>query len=158
MCMNNETLCWNCANACSNGCSWSRELVPVDGWDAVETRKGYLVKACPQFEKETVRVRSASDLDTDGCIELLKAAGATMYRDYMDGTGFYERDYSHPETLKDTIRKNRRAIEVFLKSGVTGGVAAVEKSAFAEYHRSGADRREVRVAGESFLYEAVDSL
>ncbi len=116
MCMNNETLCWNCANACSNGCSWSRELVPVDGWDAVETRKGYLVKACPQFEKETVRVRSASDLDTDGCIELLKAAGATMYRDYMDGTGFYERDYSHPETLKDTIRKNRRAIEVFLKS------------------------------------------
>lgn len=116
MCMNNETLCWNCANACSNGCSWSRELVPVDGWDAVETRKGYLVKACPQFEKETVRVRSASDLDTDGCIELLKAAGATMYRDYMDGTGFYERDYNHPETLKDTIRKNRRAIEVFLKS------------------------------------------
>ena len=39
-----ETLCWSCKNAVPNleqtrGCSWSRELVPVKGWDAIETKR-----------------------------------------------------------------------------------------------------------------------
>lgn len=56
------TLCWHCAHAVPNpkkglGCSWSRELVPVKGWDA-EYRNirgsklpSYLVKACPMYKE-----------------------------------------------------------------------------------------------------------
>ena len=61
-----DTLCWHCANSVPNraktrGCSWSRELVPVEGWDAITTevylqRKegrpyatSYIVKSCPEF-------------------------------------------------------------------------------------------------------------
>ena len=58
-----ETLCWKCANAVPNrdgtrGCSWSRKLIPVDGWTAIKTRKkskdkyvmcSYEVLDCPEF-------------------------------------------------------------------------------------------------------------
>lgn len=39
-----------------------------------------------------------------------------MYQDYLEGSGRYPRDYGHPETLKETIRKNRLDIERFLTS------------------------------------------
>ena len=49
-------LCWRCKNACG-GCSWSRELKPVDGWTAeptiVKDSNGdfpsYKIKKCPEF-------------------------------------------------------------------------------------------------------------
>lgn len=58
-----KTLCWDCQNAVPSrdgkrGCSWSRKLIPVDGWQAEPTEKrdsfdrvcaSYLVKACPLF-------------------------------------------------------------------------------------------------------------
>lgn len=59
-----RTLCWECRNAVpddDHGCSWSRRLDPVEGWDAVETSAiridgGYerritsaLVLGCPEF-------------------------------------------------------------------------------------------------------------
>lgn len=43
-----ETLCWYCANACG-GCSWSKKLVPVDGWVTTPRGPGEDVVACPQF-------------------------------------------------------------------------------------------------------------
>lgn len=55
-----ETICWNCKNAVM-GCSWSKEFVPVDGWEAeykpVLTSDGsnrrlvdsYLVTECPLY-------------------------------------------------------------------------------------------------------------
>lgn len=63
-----DTICWDCQNAvpdkCGHGCSWSRKLIPVDGWTAKGTRirqKGvnaqgycgsYIVIRCPQFVPE----------------------------------------------------------------------------------------------------------
>ena len=61
-----DTLCWRCANAHPNlektrGCSWSRKLIPVEGWKAEKTtvycqrREGrkldesYIVRSCPEF-------------------------------------------------------------------------------------------------------------
>ena len=29
-----STLCFWCANATTSGCSWSKSLIPVNGWDA----------------------------------------------------------------------------------------------------------------------------
>lgn len=47
------TLCWECENACTNGCSWAKHLIPVENWTADETDIGYLVEACPLFKPES---------------------------------------------------------------------------------------------------------
>lgn len=45
------TLCWNCANAVpdkeGHGCSWSRRLIPVEGWTV--QKKTNLVLECPEY-------------------------------------------------------------------------------------------------------------
>ena len=50
------TLCWDCANA-TGGCDWADRLEPVEGWDAIQTKKNsalesYLVLNCPLFERD----------------------------------------------------------------------------------------------------------
>ena len=54
-----EQLCWSC-DKCISGCSWSRDFVPVPGWDAdadYHTRsdardiKTYKIYDCPEFKK-----------------------------------------------------------------------------------------------------------
>lgn len=42
------TLCWSCKNACG-GCSWSKSLTPVKGWQAEKTLVSYLVIKCPNY-------------------------------------------------------------------------------------------------------------
>ena len=62
----NSTLCWHCVNAVPNaerGCSWSRKLIPVEGWRA--TRKpmkydlkmveSFIVHWCPEYVREKER-------------------------------------------------------------------------------------------------------
>ena len=68
-----NTLCWRCKNAVPNmektcGCSWSRDFIPVESWEAIETSiycqrwdnrtktrdasigtKSYIVISCPEF-------------------------------------------------------------------------------------------------------------
>ena len=59
-----ETLCWTCQNACGN-CSWSSNLVPVDGWKARNTKvkshptyyNSFFVEECPEYSKDKVRKR-----------------------------------------------------------------------------------------------------
>ena len=48
--------CWTCQNACG-GCSWSREFVPVSGWEAKPTynaanreyAQSFHVYDCPEY-------------------------------------------------------------------------------------------------------------
>lgn len=48
--------CWSCQNACGN-CSWSKNLKPVEGWDAepviIKDSEGdirsYKIKKCPKY-------------------------------------------------------------------------------------------------------------
>lgn len=55
-----EQPCWTCAKACGkNGkwCSWSRDLIPVKGWEAVPStvrkkEKSYRILYCPEYEEE----------------------------------------------------------------------------------------------------------
>ena len=64
-----QTICWNCQNAVpdgSLGCNWSRELEPVDGWEAIETFTAHyeggkrrdvrsaLVIRCPEFIPDVI--------------------------------------------------------------------------------------------------------
>ena len=54
------TLCWKCENACTNGCSWAKHLIPVENWTVEETDISYIVKACPLFKaesKEKIKLR-----------------------------------------------------------------------------------------------------
>ena len=52
-----RTLCWKCANATNSGCSWSRALIPVEGWTAekdilntnYQDKVSYMVIDCPEF-------------------------------------------------------------------------------------------------------------
>ena len=53
--------CWICQNSCG-GCSWSKELKPVEGWRArsvtVKNKEGdsyrtYRILSCPKFIQET---------------------------------------------------------------------------------------------------------
>lgn len=57
-----QSLCWYCINSVPSkdgkrGCSWSRELKPVPGWEAEEMEHckaysqitAYKVKKCPEF-------------------------------------------------------------------------------------------------------------
>lgn len=51
-----STICWKCGKT-SGGCSWSRNFVPVKGWDAKEKAVrgiglSYTVKSCPEFEED----------------------------------------------------------------------------------------------------------
>lgn len=49
-----EQLCWTCAKACG-GCSWSRAFVPVEGWEAKQSKTradGYRIVRCPEYESD----------------------------------------------------------------------------------------------------------
>ena len=60
-----QTLCWKCKNAVGK-CSWTEidytkqnrpiKFQPVDGWEAIETKKGryksYCVIKCPKFDPD----------------------------------------------------------------------------------------------------------
>lgn len=52
---NKGTLCWGCSNA-TGGCSWSKSLLPVAGWEAEATTVDGLpthrVVSCPEFERD----------------------------------------------------------------------------------------------------------
>lgn len=52
-------LCWKCSKA-TGGCSWSKCLLPVDGWEAEATTVDGLpthkVVSCPCFEKDKKKV------------------------------------------------------------------------------------------------------
>jgi hypothetical protein len=61
-----DTLCWECKKSTNDGCSWSKDFTPVEGWGAIPTsikmvgkskrNKGkiepsFKVNACPSFER-----------------------------------------------------------------------------------------------------------
>jgi len=58
-----HTLCWDCANATNNRCSWVDRGEPVEGWRARKTTirfsgeetKSYCVHYCPLFERDAER-------------------------------------------------------------------------------------------------------
>lgn len=52
-----KTICFECRKACG-GCSWARDFIPVEGWDATPTEIyiekaeplcSYEVRSCPEF-------------------------------------------------------------------------------------------------------------
>lgn len=69
-----STLCWTCEKS-KSGCSWSKDLTPVNGWEAIPTfihgsahHKGYMsfkVISCPEYENdgwEKYNIRTLGEL------------------------------------------------------------------------------------------------
>ena len=100
--MTDETLCLSCRKACRQRCNWTQNFEPVEGWTAQETRTGYLVISCPEYEEGRGLPR---EMDTEGALLLLQAAAKAMRDDYVSGRGFSE-----------SIAKNRQSIEKWLKT------------------------------------------
>ncbi|MBQ1789777.1 MAG: hypothetical protein II008_06355 [Oscillospiraceae bacterium] len=78
-----ETICIECKYQCSRKCSWAWEFVPVDGWNAIETKNGYDVYECPNFQKGRGLPRAG--FDTDGVIHCLQALMIQTRDDYIKG-------------------------------------------------------------------------
>lgn len=64
--MKESSICWNCKK-CYGGCSWSKDFIPVENWEAdfLTLSKGsayqaletYIVKKCPEFESDKTENR-----------------------------------------------------------------------------------------------------
>ena len=84
-----ETLCVKCGNACTSGCCWAEELKPVPGWNATafydkHRRRdlySYCVNKCPQYVPD--KPLKVSDLDNDGCMNLLMAELRDLKDEYL---------------------------------------------------------------------------
>lgn len=51
--MGKQSICWDCKNSTGGGCSWSKELKPVEGWDAKTDGDSYLVIKCQLFDRNS---------------------------------------------------------------------------------------------------------
>ena len=113
-----DTLCIYCAKACCNKCSWSESKTPVDGWDAEQTEKGYLVKSCPLFVRDVYTNTLGEEwidrhfqtyTDADGCIALLGAVLRQLKEDYIAGKDRHTMQKG--ESRAEAQMKNRLLIE-----------------------------------------------
>ena len=91
-----QTLCWQCKKACTNGCSWSREFVPVEYWDAEFTMVGpgigsAIVHWCPEYAYED-REKRQWDLNNSGCVSLVERVLEMARTDYIEGTEMQRRE------------------------------------------------------------------
>ena len=110
-----ENLCVSCARICMGdtpkGCSWSAELKPVKGWEAVPVYDSHgefytwQVNRCPKFVRGMYRPLC----DREGMINLLEQALKVARKDYLAN-----------------INNDRGAIEAFIKKFVPGCDGALE--------------------------------
>jgi hypothetical protein len=59
-----STLCWKCQKA-SGGCSWSRDFIPVDGWEA---KPSQILIACQNQTKDK-KPKYTESFDVHSCPE-----------------------------------------------------------------------------------------
>jgi len=73
-----ESKCWECANACTKGCSWSESFIQVEGWKVVD---GCAVISCPEFipERKPLQI----DADIMGCRDLATGIVKMAIIDYV---------------------------------------------------------------------------
>ena len=93
-----ESLCWDCANAVPTetlGCTWSRFLEPISGWDADDTSglfrysgSAYHVNSCPLF---VAGASGASDKSDEAYISLGIAVVRQAAKDLISE---YKRNYN----------------------------------------------------------------
>jgi hypothetical protein len=114
-----NTLCWNCANACGK-CCWSKKFKKVKGWIAKKTIiKGdpnglepnidsYLVIECPKFIKDE---RSLCTLGVTNTI-VAKKLGFSCLRTYMRNTTKQQRDDNKQKYIMEMLERRGGCYEL----------------------------------------------
>lgn len=126
--MKSFSICWECEKATNGKCSWSRNFVPVDGWDAEKTDNGYHVNKCPQFTKEK---KKKENYNNEGVKMLAAAVLKTAGTDYSNALKPLSK-----EKLVDTIInrydeiKNqtgkKKLIEKFFSNNIYSEIADID--------------------------------
>lgn len=121
-----HSICQNCANAVS-GCSWARDFVPVEGWDAeptvvhLATEDGriyedpsFLVKHCPLFQVDDVRHTKTIRTDRINvlCFRMLWSA-AQDYANSLIKIDKYEAEGKEAPQTSHTVKND---CELFFRS------------------------------------------
>lgn len=127
-----ENLCTSCARICmgdtEKGCSWSAELKPVKGWEAIPIYSPdgsfytWQVNRCPKFIRGIYRPLC----NEEGVVRLLEQAMTIARKDYISNR-----------------ESDRKAIEMFIQKFVPdceGGIEALRKAA-AEHDKQNNTRR-----------------
>lgn len=86
-------ICWDCANATNNRCSWVDRGEPVEGWIARKTTirfsgeetKSYCVHYCPFFERDAERgglkkLPLGGEVENEGCNSNQRSTADAVYR------------------------------------------------------------------------------
>ena len=84
-----DSICWSCKKS-GGGCSWSKRLEPVKGWDAKEDHRNnehtkkyvlysYTVLGCPEYERGNVKEYAVND---DALGRMITELGEMMAKDY----------------------------------------------------------------------------
>lgn len=119
-----HSLCELCRNACGK-CSWSADLIPVDGWTAEETvlselynpLRSYHVSACPLFQADGER--HTETILTESLRPLIFKIVERAIHDYAFAiikvsSGFKYSESAHNATTKDAeLRADLIACERF---------------------------------------------
>jgi len=135
-----DTKCWDCAKACVGGCSWSREFIPVEGWDAKETENAagvtsYIVRECPEFESEPEEHR-IPNLNTEGCLAMVERLMEITRDDYIKGTPVMQ-------DQMDRFFRGKGAGKVHMISDPEG-VIRMLRAASVEYKKKKAQKKMVK--------------
>lgn len=111
-----DSLCWKCSRSTDSSCSWSKDFIPVKGWDAEPTerysevyRNSFNVRACPMFAQ--YETRPLNDIGTE---KLCNAVMARAGTDYMRILQSIQRE-TDEEHLSD-LKRSAYAMERFFKS------------------------------------------
>lgn len=106
-----ESLCWSCRNAVpdkyGNGCSWSRDAIPVAGWVADFNRKtdAWHVNRCPEYAQDPPKmIRPDMDTNTEVVDRLRMAILKQAASDY-DSAIRYEAKQTKNDALERQLQK-----------------------------------------------------
>lgn len=103
-----ETLCWDCEKSCTDGCSWSKDFIPVNGWVVEKNEKtgSCSVIICPEF----VKGHKLDDIDINCARNLAASIVKLAVNDY--------RITKKPET--------RRSIEKFFRGKLFDNLSDID--------------------------------
>lgn len=138
------SLCWSCRNSVpdkyGNGCSWSRDLIPVEGWQADYKKKhdSWHVNRCPEYAQDPPKmIRPDMDKNTEAVDRLRMAILKQAASDY-DGAIRYEAKQTKNDALERQLQKlyGGAYYHLFRYRRVPGRIAECERFFGSDYARA----------------------
>ena len=139
-----ESLCWSCRNSVpdryGNGCSWSRDQIPVGGWQADYKKKhdSWHVISCPEYDRDPPEmIRPDMDTDTEAVDRLRTAIMKQAASDYARAIRL-EAKRTKGSALERQLRRlydRDRTWRLYRFRRIPGSVTECERFFVSEYAR-----------------------